>query len=187
MKRHPPEVFTRRDSQILRGKTFLSEQMSDRLIGKMVGRASDAVTQAPIDKLTTGSLKFSTDRQGASTNDIAEQLCSAQDDRDVPRHLKTKLNLRTGNELVRYAIEWSWSVLANVLAWQRRIHPTKGGNEKCGRILRESNAACWRPTSFWSGGSDAGELEKRSEKLRALGDRWLSRVARAQTAVAAPA
>jgi DNA-binding NarL/FixJ family response regulator len=110
MKRHPPEVLLDGISQILRGKTFLSEQMSDRLIGKMVGAgASDTVTRAPIDKLSDRELEvFQLIGKGLSTNDIAEQLCLSVKTIETYRgHLKTKLNLRTGNELVRYAIEWS--------------------------------------------------------------------------------
>jgi len=86
MKQAAPELLLEAISQVLKGKIFLSEAMSDRLLGKLVGAgASAAPTTSPIDKLCLSVKTIETYRE----------------------HLKQKLNLASGQELLRYAIEWS--------------------------------------------------------------------------------
>jgi DNA-binding NarL/FixJ family response regulator len=110
MKREPPELLLEAISQILAGKVHLSERMSDRLLGRMVrAGSSDLPMQTPVEKLSDRELEvFQLIGKGRSTNDIAELLClSVKTIETYREHLKQKLNLRSGNELVRYAVEWS--------------------------------------------------------------------------------
>jgi len=110
MKRHPPEILLQAIKQVLSGKIYLSDRMSDRLIGKMVGAGSSgAPMKTPIEKLSDRELEvFQLIGKGMSTNRIADSLClSVKTIETYREHLKQKLDLRSGNELVRYAVEWS--------------------------------------------------------------------------------
>jgi DNA-binding NarL/FixJ family response regulator len=109
MKREPPESLLEAIGVVMAGKVYLSERMSDRLLGRMVrAGSSSAPTKAPIEKLSDRELEvFQLIGRGRSTNDIADQLClSVKTIETYREHLKQKLNLKSGNELVRYAVEW---------------------------------------------------------------------------------
>ena len=108
MKRHPPEVLLEAISQILRGKVFLSEHMSTRMLGKFVG-SSESEQKTPLDKLSDRELEvYTLIGKGLSTNQIAEKLClSIKTIETYREHLKQKLNLQSGLELVRHAVEWA--------------------------------------------------------------------------------
>jgi len=110
MKQAAPELLLEAISQVLKGKIFLSEAMSDRLLGKLVGAgASAAPTTSPIDKLSDRELEvLQLMGKGLSTSQIADKLClSVKTIETYREHLKQKLNLASGQELLRYAIEWS--------------------------------------------------------------------------------
>ena len=110
MKQADPDVLLSAIHQILKGKIFLSEQMSERLLGKLVGAGSTTTTTAwPIDKLSDRELEvLQLLGQGMGTSQIADKLClSVKTIETYREHLKQKLNLANGQELLRYAIEWS--------------------------------------------------------------------------------
>jgi DNA-binding NarL/FixJ family response regulator len=110
MKQAPPESLLSAIRQILKGKIYLSEAMSDRLLGKLVGAGvSTAATASPIDKLSDRELEvLQLLGKGLGTAQIAEKLClSVKTVETYREHLKQKLNLANGQELLRYAIEWS--------------------------------------------------------------------------------
>jgi DNA-binding NarL/FixJ family response regulator len=110
MKQAPPEALLTAIRQILKGKLYLSDQISDRLLGKLVGAgSSDAATTSPIDKLSDRELEvLELLGKGMSTAQIADKLClSVKTIETYREHLKQKLNLANGQELLRYAIEWS--------------------------------------------------------------------------------
>ncbi len=110
MKQAEPEVLLTAIHQILKGKIYLSEQMSERLLGKLVGAGSNTATTAwPIDKLSDRELEvLQLLGQGMGTSQIADKLClSVKTIETYREHLKQKLNLANGQELLRYAIEWS--------------------------------------------------------------------------------
>jgi len=110
MKQAAPEVLLNGIHQILKGKIFLSEQMSERLLGKLVGAGASSVATAwPIDKLSDRELEvLQLLGQGMGTSQIADKLClSVKTIETYREHLKQKLNLANGQELLRYAIEWS--------------------------------------------------------------------------------
>lgn len=110
MKQAPPETLIAAIRQILKGKIYLSEPMSDRLLGKLVGVGSSASAVAsPIDRLSDRELEvLQLLGKGLGTAQIADKLClSVKTVETYREHLKQKLNLANGQELLRYAIEWS--------------------------------------------------------------------------------
>lgn len=110
MKQAPPESLLEAISVVLKGKIYLSEQMSDRMLGKLVGAGGSAApTASPIDKLSDRELEvLQLMGGGLSTSQIADKLClSVKTIETYREHLKEKLNLTNGQELLRYAIEWS--------------------------------------------------------------------------------
>ena len=110
MKDSPPERLLTAIRQVLRGKIFLSDQMSDRLLGKLVGAgASLTVAASPVDKLSDRELEvLDLLGKGLGTSQIADKLSlSVKTIETYREHLKQKLNLSSGQELLRYAIEWS--------------------------------------------------------------------------------
>lgn len=116
MKQAAPEVLLSGIHQILKGKIFLSETMSERLLGKLVGAGtSTAATAWPIDKLSDRELEvLQLLGQGMGTSQIADKLClSVKTIETYREHLKQKLNLANGQELLRYAIEWSLNSSSN--------------------------------------------------------------------------
>ncbi|MFT3784679.1 MAG: response regulator transcription factor [Tepidisphaeraceae bacterium] len=112
MKQHPPEALLAAIKVVLKGKIYLSDQMSDRLLGKLVGAGlSPTPLQSPIEKLSDRELEvLQLIGKGMTTSQIADKLClSVKTIETYREHLKQKLNLKNGPELTRYAIEWSLS------------------------------------------------------------------------------
>ena len=112
MKQHPPEALLEAIKSVLKGKVYLSPQMSDRLLGKLVGAGtSEKPVQSPIEKLSDRELEvLQLIGKGQTTAQIADKLClSVKTIETYREHLKQKLSLKSGPELVRYAIEWSLS------------------------------------------------------------------------------
>jgi DNA-binding NarL/FixJ family response regulator len=110
MKHAPPEALLDAMRQVMKGKIYLSEPMSDRLLGKLVGAGgASAPTTSPIDTLSDRELEvLQLLGKGQTTSQIAESLClSVKTVETYREHLKQKLNLANGQELLRYAIEWS--------------------------------------------------------------------------------
>jgi DNA-binding NarL/FixJ family response regulator len=112
MKQEPPEVLKTAIRTVLKGKIFLSQQMSDRLLGKLVGAGTGVtVTASPVESLSDRELEvLHLLGQGMTTSKIADKLClSVKTVETYREHLKQKLHLQSGPELLRYAIEWSLS------------------------------------------------------------------------------
>jgi DNA-binding NarL/FixJ family response regulator len=110
MKQSEPEALLEAIRQILKGKIYLSGPMSDRLLGRLVRAGSTTeVTASPIDKLSDRELEvLEMLGKGMGTSQIADKLClSVKTIETYREHLKQKLNLASGQELLRYAIEWS--------------------------------------------------------------------------------
>jgi DNA-binding NarL/FixJ family response regulator len=110
MKQANPEVLLGAIQQVLKGKTYLSEKISEHLLGKLVGAgASTTPVKSPIEKLSDRELEvLQLMGRGMGTSQIADKLClSVKTIETYREHLKLKLNLSSGQELLRYAIEWS--------------------------------------------------------------------------------
>ncbi len=118
MKQSSPEVLLAAIKQVLKGKVYLSDVMSERLLGKMIGSgggqngaSQGQLKQSPIDRLSDRELEvLQLIGKGQTTAAIAEQLClSVKTIETYREHLKAKLSLKNGPELSRYAMEWSLS------------------------------------------------------------------------------
>lgn len=95
---------------ILAGQIYVSEAVAGTLMKKLVGGSSRKVA-APIDDLTDRELEvFELIGTGESTRDIARKLHISTKTVDSHReHIKGKLHLRSGADLVKHAIEWTHS------------------------------------------------------------------------------
>lgn len=110
MKQSPPETLLEAIRQVMKGKIYLSDAMSDRMLGKLVrAGSSQAPTASPIEKLSDRELEvLQLLGKGMGTSQIADKLClSVKTIETYREHLKQKLNLNSGQELLRFAIEWS--------------------------------------------------------------------------------
>lgn len=108
MKQAPPETLLEAIEQIRDGRIYLSAAMSERLLDRAVSGGSDA-TASPLEALSDRELEvFQALGNGSSTAQIATQLgLSVKTIETYREHLKRKLGLRSGQELLRYAIEWA--------------------------------------------------------------------------------
>lgn len=112
MKSAEPELLLRAIRDVIRGKIHLSPAMSDRLLGKLVGASGQQVLNASaIDNLSDRELEvLQMLGKGLTTAAIADKLSlSIKTIETYREHLKTKLNLENGQQLLRFAIEWSLS------------------------------------------------------------------------------
>jgi DNA-binding NarL/FixJ family response regulator len=92
---------------VLSGKIYLSEKMSTAILESFSSRGAEGVR---------GSMENLTDREfevlqllgeGKGTREIAEQMRLSPKTVEAHRaNIKRKLNLKTGPELVRYAVRW---------------------------------------------------------------------------------
>jgi DNA-binding NarL/FixJ family response regulator len=92
---------------VLAGKTYLSPEMTERVIHSRVGSLV-VPGKSPIETLSNRELEvFTLIGQGHTTGAIAKQLHLSVHTIDTYREkLKLKLNLPTSTELNRYAVQW---------------------------------------------------------------------------------
>jgi len=92
---------------VLAGKTYVSAEMTDRILKSRVGGMIQP-GKSPIESLSDRELEVLTlIGQGNTTGSIAEQLYLSTHTIDTYREkLKIKLNLANGAELNRYAVQW---------------------------------------------------------------------------------
>jgi len=93
--------------QILTGKLYLSERMSDRMLMQVAGPSRQA-ERNPIDRLSNRELQvFQLIGEGQSTRSIAEHLHLSIKTIETHRaSIKRKLNIETATELTRRAVQW---------------------------------------------------------------------------------
>ena len=92
--------------QVLDGKIYLSPQVADRML--QLARSGERLEQSPVDRLSDRELQvFELIGRGFSTREIAEHLhLSAKTIDNYRDFIKTKLNLRDSNELLRQSTMW---------------------------------------------------------------------------------
>ncbi|NOX99723.1 MAG: response regulator transcription factor, partial [Verrucomicrobia bacterium] len=92
---------------VLDGKIYVSVEMSTRII-EMFSGSSRASSVAPLSRLTDRELEvFEEIGKGKATREVAEMLGISARTVDAHRaHLKKKLGMKDGSELVRYAVRW---------------------------------------------------------------------------------
>lgn len=88
------------------GKTFVSAQLAERLVSRLVGGGS--AHDSPIDSLTDRELEvFGLIGRGQTTRQIAERLhLSTKTIESYRENIKAKLSLKNAAELNRHAVQW---------------------------------------------------------------------------------
>ena len=96
--------------QVLDGKIYVSEKMSADMLETFSGRRA-GTESSPVEKLTDREFEvFQLLGQGKGTRDIAEKLHLSVKTVEVHRaNIKAKLKLKSGSELIRFAVRWSES------------------------------------------------------------------------------
>ena len=93
---------------ILNGNLYLSETITSKLLNHMVNEEKDKDDEVEIKKLSDRELEiFQFISKGVRTSDIAKEINISV--KTVEAHklrIKNKLNLKSSNELNKYAIEW---------------------------------------------------------------------------------
>jgi DNA-binding NarL/FixJ family response regulator len=106
MKQEPQETIMSALRMVASGEVFLSPMMSAKLLRSFSGVKSDS-DLAPLERLTNRELEiFRLIGEGQSVRTIAEKLfLSTKTVEAHKEHIKQKLNLKSSNELLQYAIE----------------------------------------------------------------------------------
>lgn len=107
-KSEVPEKLIQAIRRVLDGKIYLSEEMTERMLQNAT-QATSGNGESPIDKLSNREIEvFEMIGRGLSTKQIAEKIhLSVKTVETYRENIKHKLNLGNGNELIRYAVQWS--------------------------------------------------------------------------------
>lgn len=107
MKHEATEKVVQAIRKVLGGDLFVSEKMAAKLVNKFVGRQTQSGISA-IETLSDRELEvFTLIGRGYGTRQIADQLhLSIKTIETYRAHIKEKLNLASGPELLRHAIQW---------------------------------------------------------------------------------
>jgi DNA-binding NarL/FixJ family response regulator len=108
MKQDAGENVVTALDHLMRGEIYLSAAMKENMLHRLVSKKGDNVVFA-MDTLSDREMEvFRLIGDGYSTREIAEKLRLSQKTIDSYReHLKLKLGLATGADLVRHAIQWA--------------------------------------------------------------------------------
>jgi DNA-binding NarL/FixJ family response regulator len=109
MKREAADKIVPAIRAILGGDFYLSEQMKGKLLSGIVRNRKAEPASFPLDTLSDRELEvFQLIGNGFTTREIAQRLNLSTKTIDSYReHLKLKLDLENGAELVRRAIRWT--------------------------------------------------------------------------------
>src|SRR3954466_2031598 len=108
MKQEAGEKVALAIQHLLRGEIFLSSRMKEKMLHRFVNKKREGMVFS-IDTLSDREMEvFQLIGNGYSTRQIAQKLNLSSKTIDSYReHLKLKLNLDSGAELVRHAIQWA--------------------------------------------------------------------------------
>ncbi len=107
MKHEAPDKVMQAIREIIDGKLYVSDNVADKVLRKVVTGHSDSDT-SPIDRLSDRELEvFRLIGQGYGTRQIAEQLfLSIKTIESYRANIKDKMGLTNASELVHHAIQW---------------------------------------------------------------------------------
>ena len=107
MKQEASEKVLTAIQRVLEGELYLSDSMKEKMLHRMVNSKKEEAGFS-IDRLSDREMEvFQLIGNGFSTRQIASQLNLSVKTIDSYReHLKLKLSLEKGADLVRYAIQW---------------------------------------------------------------------------------
>jgi DNA-binding NarL/FixJ family response regulator len=96
--------------RILNGDIYLSDRMSNKMLQQFIGGAPSMI-QSRISSLSDRELEvFRLIGEGRATREIADELhLSIKTVETYQAHIKEKLALRSGRELIQHAIQWKIS------------------------------------------------------------------------------
>lgn len=91
------------------GRTYVSPEMHERILARISGRAGDPGDRPAVAPLTERERAvFALVGQGFETREIAQRLSvSVKTIETYYAHIKEKLGLRSGHEMVRVAASWA--------------------------------------------------------------------------------
>lgn len=94
--------------KVLEGEIFVSERITTKMLEKFVSMEGVSQAASPIDLLSNRELTvFRLIGQGHKTRQIAERLhLSIKTVESYRAHIKEKLKLGDGTDLLKYAIQW---------------------------------------------------------------------------------
>jgi DNA-binding NarL/FixJ family response regulator len=107
MKQEATEKVLVAVRRILNGEVYLSDRMSNKMLQQYIGGAP-SIVQSRISSLSDRELEvFRLIGEGRATREIAEELhLSVKTVETYQAHIKEKLALRSGRELIQHAIQW---------------------------------------------------------------------------------
>jgi DNA-binding NarL/FixJ family response regulator len=107
MKQEATEKVLVAVRRILSGEVYLSERMSNKMLQQYIG-GTPTMIQSRIASLSDRELEvFRRIGEGRATREIAEELhLSVKTVETYQAHIKDKLALRSGRELIQHAIQW---------------------------------------------------------------------------------
>lgn len=108
MKQEGGKKFLQAIRQVLAGQIYVSEKMSSRILEIFSGHKTTS-RENPVEQLSDREFEvFQLIGLGQTTRTIAEQLHLSVKTVEVHRaNIKVKLQLKTANDLVRYAVRWA--------------------------------------------------------------------------------
>jgi DNA-binding NarL/FixJ family response regulator len=110
MKQEASEKIIAAIQRLLQGEIYLSDKIKEKMLHRFVNKKGDGMVFS-IDTLSDREMEvFQLIGNGYSTRQIAQKLNLSSKTIDSYReHLKLKLNLDSGADLVRHAIQWARS------------------------------------------------------------------------------
>src|ERR1700723_1639548 len=107
MKQEATEKVLVAVRRILHGDVYLSDRMANKMLQQYIGGAPSAI-QSRISALSDRELEvFCLIGEGCGTREIAEELhLSIKTVETYQAHIKEKLSLHSGRELIQHAIQW---------------------------------------------------------------------------------
>ena len=108
MKQDASEKVLTAIRTVLQGDFFISDKIKVKMLHQTVGNRKQEVVASPIETLSDREMEvFQLIGNGFSTREIAGRLNLSVKTIDSYReHLKLKLHVDSGTDLVRYAIQW---------------------------------------------------------------------------------
>jgi DNA-binding NarL/FixJ family response regulator len=108
MKQEAGDVIVKAIRKVLNDRIFVSEEINERLLQSMAEGGRERIMQSPLEVLSDRELEvFELTGKGSSTRDIAERLhLSVKTVESYRARIKDKLNLDSGNELMKHAVQW---------------------------------------------------------------------------------
>lgn len=108
MKQAPTEEVMRAIRMVLSGEIYLSNRMNEIMVKTLFGDEEQAKESA-LDDFTDRELEvFELIGRGVKTADIAKKLSVSVKTVETHRaHIKEKLQLKDGMELINYAVRWA--------------------------------------------------------------------------------